>query len=78
MNTTITINDHAYKLLKRLKRPGASFSDVILEHFCRQRLPAQSCGELLDRLESMPPPDLDEARLETFAAGRGRRSRRKS
>lgn len=31
-STTISVNEEAYKLLKRVKRKGESFSDVIIEH----------------------------------------------
>ena len=73
-STTITINADAYKLLKSLKHPGDSFSDVILENL---QPPAETCGELLDRLESAPAPKIDADRLRMLEASRGRRSRRK-
>jgi hypothetical protein len=66
----------AHALLKEHKQSGASFSDVILEHFGNLRKPAQTAGELLDRLESLPPPRINEERLKLLGLGRGRRSAR--
>ena len=37
---------------------------------------AETCGELLDWIESQPVPDVDESLLETFSKQRGRRSPR--
>jgi len=40
------------------------------------RGPAETCGELLDRLEAQPLPEIDEKLLETFSSRRKRRSNR--
>jgi predicted CopG family antitoxin len=74
MHRNITIDEKAYNLLASLKLdPRDSFTKVILRHV---RKPADTCGELLDRLEAMPPPPIDEAMLKKVMAGRGRRSNR--
>jgi predicted CopG family antitoxin len=72
-STTITISSEAYALLKRAKRPGDSFSDVIVSYI---RPPARTAGELLDRLEEIEPPLIDRELMEKVRAGRGRRSNR--
>jgi predicted CopG family antitoxin len=74
--TTISISDKAYALLKEFRAPNQSFSDVIEKYFDRGRTPADTCGELLDRLESLPPPEVDEKIAKTVRRGRGRRSPR--
>lgn len=71
---TITIDDEAYKLLAKLKQHGDSFTKVIKRHI---RVPADTCGELLDRLESGPRPDVDEEMFEVLEKGKGRRSPRR-
>lgn len=75
--TTISVKAEALRLLKRFQQPGQSYSDVIIEHFQGRRRPAQTAGELLDRLESFPPPAIDAVRFRAWRAGRGRRSHRK-
>jgi predicted CopG family antitoxin len=75
-STTISVNADAYKLLKQARGKGESFSDVIIEHV---RPPgAKTFGELLDRLEKMPPPKIDRELMAKVRAERGRRSRRKT
>jgi predicted CopG family antitoxin len=74
--TTISITSQAHQLLKQFRGPGESFSDVIVEHFSRRRSPCDTAGELVDRLESLPPPQIDEKKLKALHAGRGRRSDR--
>jgi predicted CopG family antitoxin len=72
MGKTITIDDHAYKLLSSLKRdPRDSFTKVILRHIHK---PAETCGELLDATQGDPPPEVDLAILNRLARTRGRRS----
>lgn len=75
-STTITISSEAHALLKKFKQPGETFTEVILEHFGRRRPPVDTAGELLERLESLPPPMIDEKRLKIVQSGRVRRSRR--
>jgi predicted CopG family antitoxin len=73
MPSTIKINDEAYSLLKELKAPGETFSDVIIQHI---RPPADTCGELLERLRFAPVPKIDEATFRRFTSERRRRSQR--
>ena len=72
MGKTITIDDDAYNLLSALKRrPGDSFTKVILRHLNR---PADTGGELLEAMEKLPPPDVDLAMLKRIERERGKRS----
>ena len=74
MHRNITIDQKAYDLLASLKtEPRDSFTKVILRHV---RKPADTCGELLDRIEALPPPEIDEAVMKKILTGRGRRSNR--
>lgn len=74
--TTISITSEAHQLLKQFKEPGESFSDVIIGQFRRRRSPCETAGELLDRLESLPPPEIDEKKLKTLRTGRARQAGR--
>lgn len=72
MGKTITIDDHAYQLLSSLKvGPRDSFTKVILRHIHK---PLETCGEILDAHEQLPPPEIDVNLLEKVLKGRGRRS----
>ena len=72
MGKTITIDDHAYKLLSSLKTgPQDSFTKVILRNIHK---PLETCGEILDAHEELPPPEIDVNLLEKVLKGRGRRS----
>jgi hypothetical protein len=71
----ITISVEAHERLSALKKPGQSFSDVILEHV--EKAPYESAGELLDSFRE--DPVAYKANPVLFAEvkkGRGRRSRR--
>ncbi len=73
-NKSITVSQQAYKLLEKRKTPhDDSFTKVILRHF---RQPADTCAELMERLEQAPPPRVNLDRMETYVKQRGRRSRR--
>ena len=70
---TITIDDEAYKILRRLKQgKGDSFTRVIKRNYQT----FDTCGELLDWIESEPPPKINRERLKTFGQSRGKRSNR--
>ena len=72
MGKTITIDDDAYKLLSSLKRrPGDSFTKVILRHVNR---PADTGAEILEAAENLPPPNVDLAILKRIERDRGKRS----
>ena len=74
MHRNITIDEKAYNLLASLKLdPRDSFTKVILRHV---RKPADTCGELLDRLEAMGTPPVEVENIESYVKSRGRRSRR--
>jgi hypothetical protein len=70
---TITIDDEAYKILRRLKQGKSdSFTRVIKRNYHT----FNTCGELIDWIESEPPPKIHRERLKTFKASRGKRSKR--
>jgi predicted CopG family antitoxin len=74
MRRSITIDEKAYNLLALLKTgPRDSFSKVILRHFHK---PANTCGQLLERMESYVPP-VELMDLDKFIKSRGHRSNRK-
>ncbi len=69
---TITIDDSAYKLLSELKvGPRDSFTKVILRHVHK---PLDTCGEILEAHQRLPPPNIDQEIAERLLAERGRRS----
>ncbi len=69
---TITIDNNAYKLLSSLKvGPRDSFTKVILRNIYR---PLETCGEVLEAHEQLPPPNINLELLEKVLKGRGRRS----
>lgn len=73
----ITISVEAHERLSALKKPGQSFSEVILEHV--DRPPYDTAGELLDSFKEDPVPyNADPAMLTELRKGRGRRSPRPS
>ena len=72
MSKTITIDDDAYKLLRKLKRrTGDSFTKVIRRHIIA---PADTAEELLEAMAVQPPPDVDIEVLDRIERERGRRS----
>ena len=72
MGKTITIDDSACKLLSSLKvGPQDSFTKVILRNIHK---PLETCGEILEAHEQLPPPNVDQEILEKILKSRGRRS----
>ena len=72
MSKTITIDDDAYKLLRKLKRgTGDSFTKVIRRHIIA---PAETAGELLEAMAVQTPPNVDLHILDRIERQRGRRS----
>ena len=68
---TITVPEDVHAMLAAQKQSGESFGELLRR---RLRPPADTCGELLERLEQLPPPAVHEASLKALLAGRGRRS----
>ncbi len=72
MGKTITIDDQAYELLSSLKTGKRdSFSQVIHRNVHRK---ANTCGEIEDIYDSLPPPNIDPEMAERYLKTRGRRS----
>ena len=72
MSKNVTLDDEAYDLLKSLKTsPRDSFSQVVRRNIHR---PANTCGELLDLEEKLPPLSVDLEKLDRIEKERGRRS----
>jgi predicted CopG family antitoxin len=73
---SITIKTEAHDRLKQVKRPGQSFSDVILENIWPK---AGTCGELLDIMEDRFAGRklVDEKLMKQVERGRKRRSKRR-
>jgi predicted CopG family antitoxin len=71
----ITISVEAHERLSALKKPGQSFSEVILEHV--DRPPYETAGELLMSFREEPIPyNANPTSMAELKKGRGRRSRR--
>lgn len=71
---TVTLTTEAHARLLKNKLPGDSFSDVVIRELPD---PCDTCGELLERVESSPPPKLDPEMVKAVIGGRGRRSNRR-
>ena len=73
-STNIMINDRAYSVLKKLKQPGDSFSDVLLRELPQ---PLETAGEVEDHFATHGVPKADPKLRRAMLANRGRRSPRK-
>jgi predicted CopG family antitoxin len=69
--TTISLKEEAYRLLKELRQPGETFSDVIIANI---RPPARTGREMLERLEELKRPLIDRELMGKVRASRGRSS----
>jgi predicted CopG family antitoxin len=55
---TVTLSEEAYQALKRKKRPGESFTDLVLREFAQQG----NAGHILSVLKTIEfPPDFAES-----------------
>jgi len=70
---TITIDDEAYNILRKLKEGKSdSFTRVIKRNYQT----FDRCGELITWIESQPAPKINRGRLKTFKQSRGQKSKR--
>ena len=72
-STNVSLNESAYKRLRKLKLPGESFSDVVLRELPE---PLETAGEMLDHFEKHGVPKANPQLRKAMLNGRGRRSRR--
>ena len=70
----IGISDQAYARLKKFKKPGDSFSEVILRELPE---PCGTAGEIEDFFTEHGVPSANRKLRQAMLAGRGRRSQRK-
>lgn len=71
---TLRISEEAHQRLKKHKRPGESFTQVILREIPE---PLETAGDVLEYLASQTPARLNRQALRALREGRGRRSNRK-
>jgi predicted CopG family antitoxin len=74
-STQIVVNEKAYAVLKKLKQPGDTFSDVLLRELPQ---PLETAGELEDYFVKHGVPEADPKLRAAMLTGRGRRSNRKA
>ncbi len=60
---------------ERHRRSREKHALFLIEQALESRA-AETCGELLEYYESVPPPDVDAGAIDSFLAHRGRRSNR--
>jgi len=70
---TLTVTTEVHDKLKKLKVGNESFSEML-----KRELPdrANTCGEVLKKLDGKVLPPMDPHLLKAIRSGRGRRSRR--
>ena len=69
------VNARLEQLAKAERRSKEKQAMVLIENALGHG-PADTCGELLDRLLAKPPPEVDPKEIDSFIASRGRRSKR--
>jgi predicted CopG family antitoxin len=72
---TLTVTTEVHDKLKRLKIGKESFSEMLTRELPDR---ANTCGEVLEKLESKELPPMDLMLLKAIRSGRGRRSHRNS
>jgi predicted CopG family antitoxin len=72
---TLTVTTEVHDKLKKLKVGNESFSQMLARELPDR---ANTCGEVLEKLEGKALPPMDPDLLKAVRGGRGRRSRRNS
>jgi predicted CopG family antitoxin len=68
---TLTVTTEAHDKLKKLKVGKESFSEMLMRELPDR---ANTCGEVLEKLEGKELPPMDPDLLKAVRRGRGRRS----
>jgi predicted CopG family antitoxin len=68
---TLTVTTEVHDKLKKLKVGNESFSEMLLRELPDR---ANTCGEMLEKLEGKELPPMDANLLKAVRSGRGRRS----
>jgi predicted CopG family antitoxin len=72
---TLTVTTEVHDKLKKLKVGKESFSEMLTRELPDR---ANTCGEVLEKLEGKELPPMDRNLLKAVRRGRGRRSERNS
>jgi predicted CopG family antitoxin len=72
---TLTVTTEVHAKLKKLKVGQESFSDMLMRELPDR---ANTCGEVLEKLEGKELPPMDQNLLKAVRSGRARRSHRNS
>jgi predicted CopG family antitoxin len=72
---TLTVITEVHDKMKKLKIGKESFSEMLTRELPDR---ANTCGEVLEKLEGKKLPPLDPDLLKAIRSGRGRRSNRSS
>src|ERR1017187_8902348 len=70
---TLTVTTEVHDKLKKLKVGRESFSEMLMRELPDR---ANTCGEVLEKLEGKELPAMDSNLLKAVRSGRGRRSHR--
>ena len=70
---TLTVTTEVHDKLKKLKVGHESFSEMLMRELPDR---ANTCGEVLEKLEGKDLPPMDPKLLKAVRSGRGRRSNR--
>jgi predicted CopG family antitoxin len=72
---TLTVTTEVHEKLKKLKVGQESFSEMLMRELPDR---ANTCGEVLEKLEGRELPPMDQKLLKAVRSGRGRHSNRNS
>ena len=70
---TLTVTTEVHDKLKKLKVGRESFSEMLMRELPDR---ANTCGEVLEKMEGKELPSMDPELLRAVRSGRGRRSNR--